>query len=97
MHVSAGLTTMVETSKRSPPRLNATSAVLRHAAKFGFDVHVLTKPDGTVVYDLRRSKADAPVEADDGDALTGDAAHAHIRKAIAKIGERGRGGRTKDD
>jgi hypothetical protein len=79
--------------KRKPPRLNATSAVLKHAAKHGFDVHVITKPDGTVEYDLTKPKGDA-ADAENDEALTGDQARKHINSALEAIKNGGgRGGR----
>ena len=83
----------MDAPKRKTPRLNPTSAVLKHAARFGFNVRVCVKPDGTTEYDLQKPSTGA--EAENEKALTGAEAHAHIERAIATIRKGGhRGGKV---
>jgi hypothetical protein len=41
---------------RKPPRL--TPAIIRYAGRFGFDVRISQRPDGTTVTELTRPESD---------------------------------------
>lgn len=43
---------------RKPPRL--TTAIIKHASRFGFNVHISQKPDGTVETELTRPGSGDP-------------------------------------